>query len=86
MKIAYTPSFLRSLKKLPDELQEEAIEKIELLSSVKNHESLKVHKLKAELSGRYSFSVNYKTRIVFRLLGKPPQALLLAIGDHDIYK
>lgn len=74
------------LKALPHDLQEEAIEKIEVFKDVKSHKSLKVHKLRNRLRGRHSFSVNYKTRIVFKYVGKPKEALLLAIGDHDIYK
>jgi plasmid maintenance system killer protein len=65
-------------------LQEEAIEKIELLREPKNHQLLKVHKLHGHLAGRYSFSINYKTRIVFEYVSKTEVALL-SIGDHDIY-
>lgn len=86
MEIVYTPEFLRSLKKLPHELQEEAIEKIDLFRDLLNHKKLKVHKLKGMLRGRYSFSVNYKTRIIFRYVRKPKEAVLLAIGDHDVYQ
>ena len=86
MEVSYTPSFLRVFKTLPQALQEEAIEKIDLFQDPKNHPGLKVHKLKGKLSGRYSFSVNYQTRIVFCYLNvKPKEALCLAIGDHDVY-
>lgn len=86
MEIFYTPEFLRSLKKLPHKLQEEAIEKIDLFRDPLSHKNLKVHKLKGMLRGRYSFSVNYKTRIVFRYVEKPKNAVLLAIGDHNVYQ
>lgn len=86
MEVSYTPSFVRMLKSLPAALQEEAIEKIERFRHPKNHEQLKVHKLSGRLQGRYSFSVNYKTRIVFSYLrGIPKEARLDAIGDHDLY-
>ncbi|MBU1126539.1 MAG: type II toxin-antitoxin system mRNA interferase toxin, RelE/StbE family [Patescibacteria group bacterium] len=73
---------------MPPELKEEAMEKIELLRDVKNHKQIKVHKLGGRLKGRYSFSVNFKTRIVFRYLNtkKPQEVLLTAIGDHDVYR
>ncbi len=76
------------LGKLPPELQEEAMEKIELFRNVQNHQQLKVHALRVQLIGRYSFSVNYKTRIVFHYLSKKikEEALLTAIGDHDVYR
>jgi toxin HigB-1 len=86
MEVAYTPGFLRMLKSLSNALREEAIEKIELFKDPKNHKQLKVHKLTGRLKGRYSFSVNYKTRIVFSYINKPKEALLLAVDDHDVYK
>jgi proteic killer suppression protein len=87
MEISYTPSFLRLFKSLPEALQDEAIEKIELFKEENNHKALKVHKLTGRLKGRYSFSVNYKTRIVFAYTSKKPkEATLMAIGDHDVYK
>lgn len=86
MEVSYTPGFLRMLKTLQKGLQEEAIEKIELFKYPENHKQLKVHKLGGRLKGRYSFAVNYNIRIVFRYIAKPKEALLLAIGDHDVYK
>jgi mRNA-degrading endonuclease YafQ of YafQ-DinJ toxin-antitoxin module len=86
MEVAYTPSFLRSLKKLPVLFQEEVFDKIDLFRNPSNHKKLKVHKLSGSLHGRYSFSANYKICIVFRFVGKPKEALLLAIGDHDVYQ
>lgn len=85
MKVYYKPSFVRALNKLPRDLQEEVIEKIELFKVAKNHKHLKVHKLKGKLKDRYSFSVNYKYRIVFLYISKA-EAVLLAVGDHDVYK
>ncbi len=87
LKIAYTPAFIRQVKTLPDALFDEVEEKIELLKDEKNHKALKVHKLKGRLKGRYSFSVNYQIRIVFKYNPRDKQeAILLAIGDHDVYR
>lgn len=85
MKVHFKPTFIKKFKKLESALQEEAFEKIELFKDIKNHKQLKVHKLNGVLSGRYSFSVNYKTRIVFSYLAKN-EAVLLAVGDHEVYK
>ncbi|MBM2817945.1 MAG: hypothetical protein HW401_535 [Parcubacteria group bacterium] len=85
MKVYFKPTFVRKLKSLEAALQDEVVEKIELFKDEKNHKQLKVHKLRGVLSGRYSFSVNYKTRIVFSYLSKN-EAVLLAVGDHDVYK
>jgi mRNA-degrading endonuclease YafQ of YafQ-DinJ toxin-antitoxin module len=85
MEISYKPSFVRDFKKLPNELQEEVFDKIELFKDVKNHNKLKVHKLKGRLSEFYSFSVTYSHRIVFSFESKS-DVLFFAIGDHDVYK
>ena len=82
--LIYAPRFVRQLKRLPKELQEEAFQKIDLFRNVKNHAILKVHKLHGKFSKSYGFSVNYKTRVVFDYVSKTEVALL-TIGDHDIY-
>ncbi len=85
MVIRYKPSFVREFKKLPTELQEEALEKIDLFKDAENHIKLKVHKLKGRLAGIYSFSVTYSHRIVFSFESKDT-VVFLAVGTHDIYK
>ena len=65
MLISYKPSFVREFKKLPSELQEETLERIDLFRNVENHKKLKAHKLKGRLKNFYSFSVTYSHRIVF---------------------
>jgi len=85
MEITFKPTFVRSFKKLEPDLQEEAFEKIELFRNPKNHDKLKVHKLKVRLKNYHSFSVNYKYRIIFTFeaLGT---ADFKEFGSHDIYK
>lgn len=88
MKILYKPKFLRQFKKLPPALQEEAKEKIVLFSQDPRHPFLKTHKLKGPLKEFWSFSVNYKDRIVFqyeRCKGQKCPSLI-AIGDHRVYQ
>ena len=91
--VEYAPAFLRQFKKLPAELQKEAQGKIALFKNRSNHRQLEVHKLKGKLAGKWSFSVNYRDRIVFKWLSDDAAGLsrrvkagLLAIGDHDVYK
>jgi plasmid maintenance system killer protein len=87
MNVSYAPQFRRQFRKLHPEFQEEVIEKIELFKDPKNHKQLKVHKLKGALKNRQSFSVNYQYRILFQYLDKgKSEAVLLTIGDHEIYK
>lgn len=85
MEVYFKPSFVRQYKLLEPELQAEVKEKIELLKNRENHKRLKVHELKGRLAGRYSFSVNYRFRIIFAYLSRD-SAVLLAFGDHDVYK
>lgn len=85
MEIAFTSSFVRQMKRLPKALKLEAIEKLELFQEEPKNKQLKIHKLKGKLKDRWSFSVNYKTRIVF-CFREESHIILLAISDHDIYK
>jgi mRNA-degrading endonuclease YafQ of YafQ-DinJ toxin-antitoxin module len=85
MIISYKPSFVREFKKLPAELQEEALERIELFKNIENHKKLKVHKLKGRLKDFHSFSVTYSHRIVFSYESKE-EVVFIAIGDHNVYK
>ena len=84
LTVSFKASFIRKINRLDSALREEAIEKIDLLKDTRNHRLLKVHKLHGPLAEAYSFSVNYKTRIVFQYVSKNEIALL-SIGDHDIY-
>ncbi len=85
MEISYKVTFIRQYNKLEKDLQAEVLEKIELFKNKENHKSLQVHKLHGYLKHNYSFYVNYKFRIVFIWEGKD-KIILLAIGDHDLYK
>ncbi|OGG78293.1 hypothetical protein A3A36_03015 [Candidatus Kaiserbacteria bacterium RIFCSPLOWO2_01_FULL_52_12b] len=84
LNVYYKASFIRKMNALDSALNEEAAEKIALFKDTKNHRILKVHKLHGPLAGLFSFSVNYKTRIVFQYVSKNEIALL-SIGDHDVY-
>ena len=86
MNVAFTPQFRRQFKKLPKALQEETFEKIEMFEDLSQHSSLRIHKLKGRMDGRWSFSVNYRYRIVFMWEVQNESAILLAIGDHAIYE
>lgn len=85
MTVGYTPSFIRAYKHLPSSLQHEIKEKIVLFMEDPKHASLRVHKLKGRLQDRWSFSVNYKYRIVFQFVS-PDEVIFLTVGDHDVYK
>lgn len=84
MNVAYTVAFVRQLKSLDADLQNEAFEQIELFKNKENHKHLRVHKLHGSLKDRWSFPVNYRVRIVFCFHTKN-EAILLAIGTHEVY-
>ena len=84
LRIVYTPSFVRTFDDLPSALQEETREKIALFQENPRHPSLKAHKLKGKLRKYWSFSVNYKYRILYEYDAKSTVALL-TVGSHDIY-
>jgi len=60
--IQFTPHFLKSFQKLPASVQKLAKEKDELFRENPFDARLHTHKLKGELSGTWSYSVNPATR------------------------
>lgn len=83
-EIVISKQFSRLFRKLDQKLQEEVVEKLELLKDPINHQALKVHKLSGRLAGTYSFSVNYKIRVIFSY-PIPTEVFLLLVGSHDLY-
>jgi addiction module RelE/StbE family toxin len=82
--VSYKSSFLRALKKLSPKTIDEVEEKIKLFKTGTHDKELRVHKLHGRLAGRHSFSVNYRYRIVYRILGQ--EYTLLDIGTHEVYE
>ncbi len=85
LRIGYKTAFFRSFNKLPAELQDEVEERIELFRTDAKNPSLRIHKLKGKMAGQWSFSVNYAYRIIF-MYEDTKTAVLIAVGDHDVYK
>ena len=86
LDLEYAPRFVREYNKLESALRKEVQEKIVLFKNLKNHRQLGVHPLHGRMNGRWSFSVNYRYRIVFQYIGKKKNhAALLMVGDHSIY-
>ena len=84
IRVVYTSRFTRHYKKLPIGLQEEVKNAITRFMAEPHNPLLKTHRLKGELKGYSSFSVNYRYRIVFEWDDKKTAALL-AVGDHSVY-
>ncbi len=85
IELYYAVSFIRQYKKLNPSLKSEIKEKIQQFKNKKNHTALKVHKLSGRLDGKYSFSVNYKIRIIYKYGEDQNEAFFLDVGDHSIY-
>jgi addiction module RelE/StbE family toxin len=84
MQVSFKPSFIREVNKLEKSLIDEVLYKINILKNSTDYTELKIHKLHGKMKDRWSFSVNYKIRIVFKYESKK-ELVLLAIGDHDVY-
>ena len=82
--VGFTPEFFRRLKKLNQQLQEVAFERIELFKERSNHSRIKVHKLHGKYAGFFGFSIDAKHRVMFEWISST-EARLHTIGDHSIY-
>ncbi|MBC7885644.1 MAG: type II toxin-antitoxin system mRNA interferase toxin, RelE/StbE family [Saprospiraceae bacterium] len=54
-----------------------------LLQSNPSHPSLRLHKIKGNLSDLHSVSLNMKYRILLDFIVQEDQVILIDIGDHD---
>jgi Txe/YoeB family toxin of Txe-Axe toxin-antitoxin module len=70
---------------LPEPLQEEVYDRVELFRRDPRHSSPRTHKLKGKLRGNWSFRVNYSHRVVFCYDSKNAVSLL-TVGDHGVYE
>ncbi|MDP2788428.1 MAG: type II toxin-antitoxin system mRNA interferase toxin, RelE/StbE family [bacterium] len=84
IQISFKPSFVRGMNKLEKNLIDEVLYKIDILKNSPKNPELKIHKLHGRLKDCWSFSVNYKIRVVFEYESKN-EIVLLAIGDHSVY-
>ncbi len=85
-KIITTPSFekrLQKFKKQHPKLRSKYVATIKLVALDPWHPTLRLHKLKGDLSHLYSVSINYKYRIILTFIIKEDQIILIDIGSHD---
>jgi mRNA-degrading endonuclease YafQ of YafQ-DinJ toxin-antitoxin module len=84
-RIEYSTKYLRSFKKLSEEIKEKANEKEAYFKKDPFDPRLKSHKLGGKFQEYWSYSVDYKYRVIFNLLSGG-EALFFDIGLHPIYE
>ncbi|TAK03762.1 type II toxin-antitoxin system mRNA interferase toxin, RelE/StbE family [Patescibacteria group bacterium] len=84
MEVSYTSRFAREAKKLPASLRSIVKDRVERFLVDPFEPTLKTHKLTGRLQEYWSFSINFRYRIIFRLIDRH-HALFHSIGDHSIY-
>lgn len=80
--ISYEKKLLEFRKKHP-EMRNKYIKTISLLTTNPYHPSLRLHKLKGDLSEFYSISLNLKYRILLDFIIIDETIILIDIGNHD---
>ena len=84
MKFLYTRRFLRSLKKLPEPVQQDALLAIERFKNKQEHKALRLHRLSGRMKKYHAFSANFAYRVIIEM--KKDEVYFLDVGDHDIYQ
>lgn len=85
IEILYSPTFAKNYKKIPILIRKKAEKKEKIFRIDPFTPSLKTHKLTGKLSEYWSFSVDYKYRIVFRFISTQ-KVLLVDVGTHSVYR
>lgn len=83
--IKYTSKFERNFKKLPWSVRRKAAAKEKIFRKDPFHPTLKTHRLKGLMVGFYSFSIDYRYRVVFAW-ENGDEVTFIDAGDHSIYK
>lgn len=87
MKIIYTSKFEREYRKLPVHIKELSEEKEKIFKKDPFDQRLKTHKLHGKFKEFWSFSIDYKFRIVFEISKENKEIFYFhSVSDHDIYK
>lgn len=82
LNVAYSKKFLKSLNKLPQNVQLKAIAKEKIFRADIFDYSLKTHKLHGKQKEEWAYSVDNSYRATFIFVGNK-EILFLDIGTHD---
>lgn len=89
MNLVWSPAFVRAVKRLVRQnpsMRSQIEQTLQLLAEDPFHPKLRTHKLKGDLVGKWSCSIDYSNRIIFRIVedsGSQEEILLLTLGSHD---
>lgn len=90
MNIVWSPAFARNVKRLvrqSPQMTEAIARTLQQLSEDVYPPSLKTHKLRGNLDGVWSCSIDYSNRILFRFIPtseeNEEEILSLTLGSHD---
>ncbi len=88
--LVWTPTFIRAFKRLirqNPQLRNSIEKTLEKLANDPFQPSLRSHQLRGDLADRWSCSIDYSNRILFRFTinseSKEEEILLLTLGSHD---
>lgn len=85
MNIIYSRQFQKEYEALSMLLKERVEKKEIIFHSNPFDRRLKTHKLSGQFEGFWSFSIDYRYRIIFEFKSKR-KIIFHIIGDHSIYK
>lgn len=84
-RIFYDSDFVKSVKKLPPQIRNKFKESELVFRIDPFSPQLKTHKLHGKMKNYYAFSLNYKYRVIFKLIEKNI-VVFVDIGTHEIYE
>jgi len=85
MIVRYTTKFYREYKRLPLNIKKQAEKMEKIFRENPFNPILKTHKLTGKLKELWSFSIDYKNRIIFEFASENT-VYFLSVGNHQIYR
>ncbi len=82
MEYRYTRRFLRSLKKLPKEVQDDVIQAVDAFRKNVHSPGLKLHRLHGKMKGYRVFSANFAYRGIVNV--EKQHTYFTDVGGHNI--
>lgn len=85
MKIIYSPQFEREYRNLSNVIKGKTEKREKIFRANPFDKRLKTHKLEGRLAELWSFSIDYRYRIIFEFANEKT-IIFHIIGDHSIYR